>query len=157
MRTFGTEKSAARRAFIYRNQSDIMNDSPLHSPAHIMIVDDNKMMRSFLSSFLVKRGYQVSLATDGREALSQLREGVYPDLIITDIRMPGLDGMGFLDRLGASPLLSEIPVVILSGQDTSESRIAALEKGAADVLTKPFNPMELELRIRRYLPTEVSS
>lgn len=135
-----------------KNIGEIMTQNLTPSPAHIMIVDDNKMMRSFLNSFLVKKGYQVSLATDGMQALGMLRNGAFPDLIITDIRMPGMDGMSFLDRVQASPLLREIPVVILSGQDTTESRISCLEKGAVDVLAKPFNPMELELRLRRYLP-----
>jgi CheY-like chemotaxis protein len=125
--------------------------SPTTAP-HIMIVDDNQMMRSFLSSFLIKKGYQLTMATHGMEALTLLRRGTYPDLIITDIRMPVLDGMKFLDRLQASPLLKEIPVVILSGQDSSEDRIACLERGAVDVLTKPFNPIELDLRIRRFVP-----
>jgi len=119
-----------------------------------MIVDDNQMMRAFLSNFLAKRGFQLSTARNGAEALSILREGHFPDLIIADIHMPIMDGMAMLDRLQASPMLSEIPVLVLSGSGESEDRIHALERGAVDILTKPFNPIELELRIRRYLPNQ---
>ncbi len=153
MRYFETSSTTKRNKnwITISELEKIMNQSFSPSPAHIMIVDDNKMMRSFLNSFLTKKGYRVSTAVDGIQALNQLRKGNYPDLIITDIRMPGLDGMEFLDRLKASPLLGEIPVIILSGQDSSESRITCLEKGAVDVLTKPFNPMELDLRLKRHM------
>jgi len=123
------------------------------SSKHIMVIDDNKMMRRFLSNYFTKKGYNVTEVADGMTALLTLRKGEYPDMIISDIRMPELNGVQFLERVQASPLLSEIPVMILSGQDSSQDRINCLERGAVDFVTKPFNPMELELRVRRYAIT----
>jgi DNA-binding response OmpR family regulator len=125
--------------------------SPVNAP-RIMIVDDNQMMRAFLSNFLAKRGFQLSTARNGAEALTILHKGHFPDLIIADLHMPIMDGMAMLERMQASPMLSEIPVLVLSGSEESEDRIHALERGAVDILAKPFNPIELELRVRRYLP-----
>ncbi len=113
----------------------------------ILIVDDHEMMRKFLSTFL-SRNFKVQMAEDGVEALEYLEENPAPALIIADIDMPRMDGYDFLNRVKEKPEWNQIPVLILSSKSKSENRIKAYTLGAVDVLNKPFNPKELELKIK---------
>lgn len=81
------------------------------------------------------------------EALSFMQQGSVPDIIITDLNTPELNGFDLLTQLKASNYFKAIPVIILSGEEGSETRIKCLEAGADDYIVKPFNPRELEVRI----------
>lgn len=120
---------------------------------NILIVDDHDMMRKFLSTFL-SRKFNVHMAEDGVEALEHLAENEIPDLIIADIDMPRMNGYDFLNELKANNEYKEIPVLILSSASKSENRIKAYSLGAIDVLNKPFNPKELEMKISKIGITE---
>ena len=115
-----------------------------------MLIDDSPVMRRFLSGFLGKK-WTIVEVSNGLEALAHLRAGGFPDLILADLNMPQLNGFQFLERMQASPLYQQIPVMILSGSTDSADRIRCLELGAIDYLQKPFNPTELELRIQATL------
>ncbi|MDP5171523.1 MAG: response regulator [Bacteroidia bacterium] len=112
----------------------------------MMIVDDSEFMRRFLSKFLGKK-LSLTLVADGVEALQKLHGGYRPNVILADINMPNLNGFEFLEHLQASPLYRSIPVIMLSSNDDSNDRIKSLRLGAVDYILKPFNPIELELRI----------
>lgn len=115
-----------------------------------MVLEDSEFMRRFLSKFLSKK-MELTLVSDGLEALKRLHEGMVPDLIIADINMPNIDGFEFLEHMQESPLFRHIPVIILSGNDDSKDRIRCLQLGAVDYIVKPFNPVELELRVSGHL------
>lgn len=120
----------------------------------LLVVDDNEMMRSFLSHYFKKHFY-ITTVPSVESAWNYLDEGHYPDLILLDIMMPThqQDGLDFLKQLKESVLFNDIPVVVLSSMDKSSKRVECLLAGAADYLTKPFNPKELEVRIQNRLKT----
>lgn len=121
-----------------------------------MIVDDNEFMTKFLSSYFHKK-YQLLTASDGLEAVLWMQEGVIPDIILADLDMPHLDGLGLLKTIKSNPTYSHIPVIILSGKKDSESKIRCLKMGAGDYVSKPFNPLVLELKISQVLKNSKAS
>jgi len=81
-----------------------------------------------------------------------MKSGNTPDLIISDIRMPGMRGDDFLEWIKQNELFRHIPVIMLSSEDSTSERIRLLEIGAEDYIVKPFNPMELKIRVKKILP-----
>ncbi len=112
----------------------------------LMIVDDSEFMRRFLAKFLGKK-LELIPVTDGVEALQKLQSGCRPEVILVDINMPNMNGFEFLEHVNSSPLFRTIPVIMLSSNDDSNDRIKSLRLGAVDYIAKPFNPIELELRV----------
>lgn len=115
-----------------------------------MIVDDSEFMRHFLSKFLGKK-LELAMVSDGVEALQRLQTGYRPAAILADINMPNMNGFEFLEHLRDSPLLRSIPVIVLSSNEDSQDRIKSLRLGAVDYIIKPFNPIELELRVFNHI------
>lgn len=124
---------------------------PAMAGAHILVVDDDRRIRSLLSRYLTGEGYLVSAAANAREASEQLRDLVF-DLIVLDVMMPGENGTEFAARLRASdePLRSA-PILMLTALAETPHRVAGLEAGVDDYLAKPFDPRELSLRIASIL------
>jgi len=118
----------------------------------LLVVDSNEMMRSFLSHYFAKH-FHVKAVADIEAAWRFLDAGSYPDLILMDISLPQQSGLDFLKQLKESILFNDIPVFILSSEDKSSSKVECLLAGAADYLTKPFNPKELEIRVQNRLKT----
>ncbi len=116
----------------------------------ILIVDDNEMMREFLANYLCKK-FLVNTVGSGTEAINYLSSRKIPDLVITDLNMPLMNGHILLDKIKNNSVFAHIPVIILSGLKESSSRIKCLQAGAKDFIIKPFNPEELELRVSRTL------
>ena len=112
----------------------------------ILVVDDEESVRSMISVLLQKEGYQVSSAQDGEEALSMIGEQAF-DLILSDIRMPRLDGLGLLDRVQA--LYPDITVIMMSAFGTVDLAVEAMKRGAYDYISKPFKPDEILLALRK--------
>jgi signal transduction histidine kinase/DNA-binding response OmpR family regulator len=112
----------------------------------ILLADDNADMRAYVSRLLESQGYDVVLAVDGEAALALTREK-RPDLILTDVMMPKLDGFGLLREVRADQTLAEVPVIILSARAGEEAKIEGLEAGADDYLIKPFAARELIARV----------
>ena len=117
--------------------------------ARLLVADDNADMRAYLTRLLVPH-WQVTAVADGEAALRAAREGK-PDLILTDVMMPGLDGFALLRALRADGRTSGVPVIMLSARAGQEARIDGLEAGADDYLTKPFSAREVVARVRTQL------
>lgn len=116
----------------------------------ILLVDDIREFRNLLRILLLKN-YDVKIAGNGLEALAVLHEGYIPDIIVTDLLMPEIDGKILVSQLKASGAFRHIPVIVVSSIDNSTERIQLLKAGADDFLIKPFNPEELEIRIETTL------
>jgi len=124
---------------IMRTMSEEMN--------HILVVDDDERLRDLLRRFLSEQGYRVTTVADAAEARRQLAALDF-DLIVLDIMMPGENGLDLTQSLRQD---SQVPILLLTAMDETESRIAGLESGADDYLSKPFEPRELVLRIQAIL------
>ena len=116
----------------------------------VLLVDDKNEFRTLLKVILEK-DYEILTAYNGSNALEVLNDGFEPDLIVTDLMMPDVDGKSFVTQLKASGLYKDIPVIVLSSIDKSMERIELLKLGAEDYLIKPFNPSELKVRIDNVL------
>jgi len=112
----------------------------------ILAVDDDQSIRMLLEH-LLKENYDVQSKEDGHDALLYMQEGNVPDLIISDLTMPKMNGMDFIDNVRSSSFFKNIPLIVLSAKENSNERIECLRRGADDYLVKPFNPEELQLRI----------
>lgn len=114
--------------------------------AKLLAVDDDPMNRDMLSRRLEKLGYEVTDASNGREALQKLKDGNF-DLVLLDILMPDLDGFQTLEFMKADPRLRHVPVIMLTALDDVASTVRCIEAGAEDYVPKPFNPTILRARI----------
>lgn len=116
----------------------------------ILVVDDEPQIVRFLRATLTGHGYSVTAVSDGETALAEL-QGRLPDLILLDLGLPGMDGLEVCRRLRQQPERAEwktVPLVVLSARDQEADKVAALDLGADDYLTKPFGVNELLARIR---------
>jgi signal transduction histidine kinase/CheY-like chemotaxis protein len=118
---------------------------------HVLLVDDNADMRDYVRRLLGTR-YHVQVAGDGEAALAAI-EKQPPDVVLSDIMMPRLDGLGLLTRLRSNPRTSTLPVILLSARAGEESWVEGLQAGADDYLIKPFTARELLARVAGSLDT----
>jgi len=116
----------------------------------ILIVDDELNMRLVLAAMLKREGYEVSSAADGAEALSILKAGPVA-AVVTDLKMPNIDGMELLDRVSAD--YPDVPVIIITAHGTVATAVEALKKGALDYITKPFELEEMKSVISKAIKT----
>jgi len=112
----------------------------------ILVIDDEITIRSLLEKFLGQT-YEVMALSNGSEGLEWLQTGNLPDLMLVDLEMPVMNGYDFLKQVKASGFFRLIPVMMLSGVDSSPERVQCLKLGAQDFMIKPFNPEELLLKI----------
>ncbi|HUI16650.1 MAG TPA: response regulator transcription factor [Alphaproteobacteria bacterium] len=118
------------------------------SKAHrVLVVDDEKSIRRFLSTGLAAEGYEVSLAESGAEAVEKAAQDK-PDLVILDLGLPDMDGQEVIQRIRR---LSAVPIIILSVRADESGKVRSLDLGADDYVTKPFGMEELNARIRTAL------
>jgi len=118
--------------------------------ARILVVDDDPGSREALAELLSDEGYNVDTAGDGDAALSRVAQDP-PDLIISDVRMPHVDGLDLVVQLRQRAALSDLPIILVSGVDDPTGRIGGLDLGADDYLPKPLDGEELLARIRLHL------
>src|SRR5205823_14441780 len=119
-------------------------------PSRILIIDDAPANIQTLSTILKERGYDINIATDGRQGL-ELLERIRPDLILLDIMMPELDGFETCRRIKASTAWREIPIIFLTAKTDTADIVRAFELGAVDYVAKPFNAHELLARVNTHL------
>ncbi len=133
--------------------------TPLPTQAHLLVVDDEPEIAESLADFLVKKeGYRISLARDGQEAIEFLRATLGTkteiDLVLLDMRMPGMSGLEVLSWIRNHPELQYTRVVLLTAAATSQDKVEALSTGADDYITKPYYPQELLARVKTILRTQ---
>ena len=113
----------------------------------ILVVDDDANICELLRLYLTKEGYQVTVANDGEEGLEKFNQ-VKPDMVLLDVMMPKMDGLEVCRRIRK---LGNTPVMMLTAKGEDMDKILGLEYGADDYITKPFNPIELQARVKSQL------
>ncbi len=116
--------------------------------ARLLIVDDEEIMREFLREVLGDQGYAIDLACSGREAVKKMKAAEY-DVVITDIVMPELDGLGVV--AAASELPYEVAVIVMTGYASMETAVESMKLGASDYITKPFNIDQIRIIVSNTL------
>ncbi|KAF0198525.1 MAG: response regulator with CheY-like receiver AAA-type ATPase and DNA-binding domain [Bacteroidetes bacterium] len=116
----------------------------------ILAIDDEAVIRKLLETFLSKQ-YDVVTKANGMDAMSYIQNGNIPDLIICDILMPEMNGYDFVKQIRSSGLFSKIPLLMLSGEEDSKTRINFFRMRVRNFITKPFNPEELEVLVELIL------
>lgn len=116
----------------------------------ILVVDDDRTLRTVLTRYLQTHGYQVQDVSSGMEALTVFEQDA-PDVVVSDVMMPEMDGLEFCRRLRGIPSGQLVPFIFLSGKGELEDRIQGHTIGADDYLTKPFDPRELVAKIEAQL------
>ena len=111
-------------------------------PKRLLVVDDEPNLLRAVAASLRTEGYEVITARNGREALVRVAESV-PDLVISDIRMPGMDGYQLASQLRASQRTALVPIIFLTAKDETADRVAGFRSGVDAYITKPFEPDEL--------------
>lgn len=115
--------------------------------SRILIVDDEVRIRSIVRSYLQKDGYRVDEAATGEEAVAKIRAHT-PDLVVLDVRLPGIDGLEVLRQVRR---MSDVYVILLTARTDETDKLIGLEVGADDYMTKPFSPRELVARVKAVL------
>lgn len=124
----------------------------VQDPGFILIVDDNPTNLSVLAQTLKSAGMNVRIETDGESALEQLEDDSdYPELILLDVEMPGINGFETCRRIKANPKTQEIPIIFMTALSDTESKVKGLSLGAVDYITKPFEGKEVLARVRVHL------
>ncbi len=142
------EKAADTSSTLIEASSDeAVTEASAHS---VLLVEDNYELRLFIKGLLVEQGYQVIAATNGQEALDKMdrRE---PDLIVSDVMMPIMDGFTFLQHVKQTPKWTKIPFIMLTARAAFKDKMRALQTGVDDYLLKPFEPEELLIRIAKLI------
>ena len=123
--------------------------TPDSSRARVLVVDDNAELREYITGLLTPT-YDVTTAIDGQAALDVIRAGA-PDIILSDVMMPRLDGFALVRELRADPETASLPVILLSARAGEEAAVEGLDTGADDYLVKPFSARELLARVRTHV------
>ena len=116
----------------------------------ILTVDDSPSMRALLRNALAGEGYAVTAAEDGVDALERI-DGAEPDLVITDINMPRMDGFGLIEAVRGHARWGNLPILVLSTEFSDEKKQRARSAGATGWIVKPFDPPKLAAAVRRVL------
>ncbi|HEX6308268.1 MAG TPA: diguanylate cyclase [Longimicrobiales bacterium] len=125
-------------------------NQPGIEPGRILVVDDNQDNIEIIATRLRYRGYEIVEAANGEEALALVHEST-PDLILLDVMLPDIDGYEISRRIKGSDDLPFIPIILVTARDSTQDKVAGLDAGADDYLTKPINFPELEARVRSML------
>jgi len=116
----------------------------------VLIVDDKSSIAKVVSIYL-KKDFDFIYFDNAIKAIAWLNAGNNPDIIISDLRMPEMSGIEFIKYLKNNELLKFIPIIVLSSEDSSSEKIKLLDSGVSDYIVKPFNPMELKIRLNKIL------
>ncbi len=122
----------------------------------ILIVEDNSELLELLRLTIKEAGFCVATANNGVDALKKAR-ALAPDLMILDLVLPELDGFAVCEHLRRDPALTALPIIALTGLTSEISRLAGLESGVTEYVTKPFNPGQLVSRLKRLLQSRAET
>ena len=120
-------------------------------PGRILVVDDNQDNNEIIAPRLRFRGYEILEASDGEQALALVRESA-PDLLLLDVMLPDIDGYEISRRIKGATDLPFIPIILVTARDSTQDKVAGLDAGADDYLTKPLDLEEFLSTVERYLP-----
>jgi DNA-binding response OmpR family regulator len=118
--------------------------------SRLLVVEDDKDIADLIAHYLQKAGHTIETATSGTVALRQVKASA-PDLILLDLMLPGMDGLLVCQTLRSDPATAAIPIIMLTARGEEAERVAGLELGADDYVTKPFSPRELTARVAALL------
>ena len=121
------------------------------SPGTIFIIEDDDQIAYLLNFLLSREGFDVIAAVDGQQAHEMIDEVEPPKLVLLDVMLPFIDGYELIQHIRRQPEWNDVPVIMLSAKSQEKDIVQGLELGANDYIVKPFQPMELLARIRRYL------
>jgi len=127
-----------------------VNTLPMTKNPRVLVIDDDALLREMLGDQLTKAGFSVDFARDGKEGLSQL-EAVNPDIVLVDLVMPELDGIGFCQKVRSDTRWNDLPLVMLTARVDLEKTVNPFQVGADDYMTKPADPRELAVRLHSNL------
>jgi two-component system response regulator MprA len=137
----------------HQQPADATSERDPTNQARILVVEDEPAISGFVRRGLIFEGYDVEVATDGREGLTRLRDEP-PDLLVLDLMLPGIDGLELCRRVRAAEEMDHrppLPILMLTARDAVADRVTGLEAGADDYLVKPFAFDELLARVRALL------
>ncbi|AUD05744.1 response regulator transcription factor [Spirosoma pollinicola] len=117
---------------------------------HILHIDDDVYIRKIIQ-LTMSAEFDISSCTNGIEAMAWLEKGNLPDIILTDLRMPQLDGQELIALIRNSSIYRTVPIIVLSSMEDSSLKITCIEQGADDFIVKPFNPLEVKAKIKAIL------
>ena len=124
----------------------------MNNPKTLLVIEDDPRFRRTLAAFLEDSGYRVLVAADGQEGL-RLAAEEHPDLVLTDLRMPVMDGLEFIIQIKASG--RKLPIIVISGTGDEKAQSEAVNQGAVECLRKPIDDMQvLQSTIERVLASE---
>ncbi len=118
----------------------------------ILVVDDSPTMRQMVAFTLTQAGFQVVEAADGREALAKLAPAPLPALVVTDLNMPGMDGLTLIKELRRMPAMKFVPILMLTTESSAEKKVEGRAAGATGWIVKPFHPDQFMTIVRKVLP-----
>ncbi len=118
--------------------------------SRVLVVEDEKDIAELVAHYLQRAGHNVETVTHGNKAVARVKESA-PDLIVLDVMLPGMDGLLVCQALRADAATAAIPIIMLTARGAESERIAGLELGADDYVTKPFSPRELTARVAALL------
>ncbi len=118
--------------------------------SRVLVVEDEKDIAELVAHYLQRAGHNVETVTHGNKAVARVKESA-PDLIVLDVMLPGMDGLLVCQALRADAATAAIPIIMLTARGEESERIAGLELGADDYVTKPFSPRELTARVAALL------
>ena len=129
---------------------EVLEKSKFHNNNHILVVDDSSTIRTIVKDAFEKAGFNVTTAVDGKDALKKIRSDP-PDLILSDIDMPEMNGIELCNKVRIDPELKAIPFVIMSANDNRATMRQLLEKGVSAYLVKPFNMEQMVITVEKLL------
>lgn len=124
-----------------------MSNAPFTGTLRVLLVDDSTLARAVLADLFIELGAQVREADQAVQALEVLASGALVDLLVTDLNMPGLDGLGLVKMVRSDPVLNELPILVVSSQTDQGGIAEALAAGASEYLMKPVNRELLESKL----------
>ena len=118
----------------------------------VLVVDDSPTMRQMVAFTLTYAGYQVVEAGNGKEAVGKVNGGAKPDLVVTDLNMPEMDGITLIKEIRKMPALKFTPILMLTTEASDDKKKAGQAAGATGWIVKPFNPEQMMAVIKKVLP-----